>query len=108
MKTVIVEKVVDLVAENTNVKSEQIMGRSREQGSGVVLARFLVYSILRDIYGLTYVTIAKSLNRRHSTVISAIQKLQRNPEQYNKFVEYRNYILNKSVNNAKEQINGIA
>ena len=73
---IIVDEVIDLVAEVTGFTSIEIKSNWRKRE--VVLARFIVIYLVREMYGssVTLVTLGKCLGGRdHSTVIHAINTL---------------------------------
>lgn len=74
---VIVDEVIDLVADVTGFTSIEIKSNWRKRE--VVLARFIVIYLVREMYGnsVTLGTIGKCLGGRdHSTIIHAINTLE--------------------------------
>ncbi len=70
-----VETVLEVVAEEIGVSTEQILGRGRHRL--IVLARSLTIYLTRQLTSMSYPEIAAALGRNnHSTVITAAQRMQ--------------------------------
>lgn len=73
---VVVDEVIELVSEVTGFTSIEI--KSKWRNRELVLARFIVVHLVREMYGssVTLVTLGKCLGGRdHSTIIHAIDTL---------------------------------
>lgn len=93
MENVNIQNLINSVGEKISVNPEDIIGEKRSVKDGIILGRFLVYSILRDVYKMPLIQIAQAVNRkRHNTVIYALRRLKMDVD-YDKFIELRNEIV---------------
>lgn len=94
MEQININELINLVGEKISVNPEDIKGEKRSVKDGIILGRFLVYSILRDVYNMPLINIAQAVNRkRHNTVIYALRRVKSDVD-YEKFLELRNDIVN--------------
>lgn len=68
------DKVFEMVSERYGVSVEDILSPKRNQD--IVYARHIVLYYMRTLLDMTYPTIGKKMNMHHSTVMSAIEKLE--------------------------------
>lgn len=73
-------KVLIAVAKVTRVPMEYITGK--ERGGNIVMARKIFAYICRTFYAMSFERIGKFIKRDHTTVISLVSSVNRNPEKF--------------------------
>lgn len=68
------KNLLDLISEACNVPITKITGKDRSRP--VVIARHLYCYIMREYYKSSLLTIARSINKDHTTVIYCLRQIQ--------------------------------
>ncbi|QKT05110.1 DnaA ATPase domain-containing protein [Mycoplasma sp. OR1901] len=89
------ESIIKHVAKYYKVSSKEILGKSRKKE--IVLARHLSIIMVKNILNKSSTEIGKIFNRDHTTILSALNKLND---------ETQSISINKTINELKKEIYG--
>jgi len=94
------QQIIDIVAKNCNVKSEDIISKSRTQD--IAEARHVVCGIMKHEFGFTLQFIGKTLGGRdHSTALNSTQVFKNRWEFENGYQD----LVNKIMDDINDKIN---
>ena len=87
------EHICRLIADHSGIHKEQIMQKTRKRE--YVLARQMIYAILRNHYNLSLKHIGRMISKDHSTVIHGLDMHEKDYETDRLYKKTFDYVENK-------------